>query len=111
MRRPVALLLLLLAACGSPPRTTPEPVESPSVADADRDGSTCERAVVIKASDEKAGVAAEYAWLRNHFPGYRMGSQSVRGDNGRMYDVLDFMTRDSEAKSVCFDITAFYGRW
>lgn len=74
------------------------------------DGSSFEKAVVIKGATEATGVKAEYAYLREHFPGYTMGKQALVNHEKRVYDVLDFTTKDG-AKTVYFDITGFFGKF
>lgn len=75
------------------------------------DGSSFEKAVVIKGATEETGVKAEYAYLREHFSGYTMGKQSLVNHEKRVYDVLDITTKDGAAKSVYFDITGFFGKF
>ena len=75
------------------------------------DGSNIEQAVVIKgATDEETGVAAEYAWLRQKYPGYHNGGQSVMGQGGSKYDKIDFTTTEGQKMTAYFDITDFFGK-
>ena len=74
------------------------------------DGSTMEKSVIIKGADgEKAGVDAEYAWLRQKYPGYRMTKQALKSAAGRRYDLIEINTSQEE-KSIYFDITDFFGK-
>ena len=104
--------LLALAACagGASQPKSPSPMAA-AVADSLQDGSSYERAVVIHASSERSGVAAEYRWLAQHYPGYKRGIQSVGPHGGRVYDHLSITTADGEAKEFTFDITSFYGHY
>lgn len=73
------------------------------------DGTSCERAVLIKgARGELEGVASEYRWLSEHYPGWNLTEQSLVQSSERSYDVLNFTTADARKQSVCFDISEFF---
>ncbi len=75
------------------------------------DGSTCEKAVVVNASDWRKGVAAEYQYLRQNFPGGVLMKQGlVGGADGRRLDRIEWIKADGSAVSVCFDINEFFGK-
>ena len=75
------------------------------------EGASHEQAVIIKgAKNEEVGVAAEYAWLRKRYPGYRTNSQSASSSDGKHYDMIEITTPEG-IKRVYFDITDFYGKW
>lgn len=109
----LALLCLALVGCktttGFSPARPPagEKVQTP-VACA---GSSLEQAVIIPAVDEGAGVKAEHAWLRQHYPGYRLDAQSLRFNAGRPYDELKITTADGQSRAVFFDISPFFGKY
>ena len=86
------------------------PKDKRPVSYAGGDGSSIEKAVVIKGATEETGVDAEYAYLRQHYPGYHLKKQSLQGGGKRSYDVLDFTTADGKAKLIYFDITEFFGK-
>lgn len=75
-----------------------------------RDGSSMASAVVIHAQDESTGVAAEYQWIADRFPGYTRGGQALLNKDGRFYDALDITTSSGEHKKFYFDITSFFGK-
>jgi predicted Zn-dependent protease len=75
------------------------------------DGSGYEKAIVIKEKTEKKGIDAEYQWLRKHYPGYTLISQSLNFKNNKNYDILSIKTNDGEKKDVYFDISNFFGKW
>jgi hypothetical protein len=75
------------------------------------DGSSYEKAVFIDKDDESSGVNAEYAWLKENYPGYKMISQSLEHHNGRSYDILKITTKDRAEKRIYFDISKFFGRF
>lgn len=39
------------------------------------DGSSIEQAIVINETSEVAGVSAEYMWLQENYPGYKLSTQ------------------------------------
>jgi|ERR1043166_3071610 hypothetical protein len=94
-------LALLLFGCAAP-----KPPEPPRVSG---DGSSFEQAVIIQASNESAGVAAEYAWLRARYPIYRLQLQSLQQNGNRAYDRMDIVTPQGP-RSVYFDISSFFGK-
>lgn len=74
------------------------------------DGSTVEKAVIIKGATEMTGVHAEYEWLAKHFPGAKPGEQALISNQGRSYDLLHFKTPDGKSHEAYFDITDFFGK-
>jgi hypothetical protein len=74
------------------------------------DGSSAEKAIIIKNATEETGVKAEYAYLAKHFPGYKRGKQSLVREKNRMYDVLEVTTAEGKALTIFFDITEFFGK-
>ena len=75
------------------------------------DGSSIERAVLIKnAKGEEDGVAAESHWVRTVHPGWRKGDQALLSDKGRSYDRIEYRTPNGETKTLYFDITEFFGK-
>jgi len=75
------------------------------------DGSSYEKAIVIKASNEMLGVGKEYEWIKNNYPNSKPVSQSSTKYNGRYYDVIKIKTSDGQEKSIYFDINNFYGKF
>ena len=103
--RPSLLLFgVFAAACatGARPVAKAEPAAA-------HDGSSLERAVPILESTEAAGVAAERAWLAEHFPGARKLLGGLQADQGRHYDVVKLRLPDGTEATVYFDITAYFG--
>jgi hypothetical protein len=74
------------------------------------DGTSFEKAVIVKAPDGATGVRAEYAWLAEHFPGARPCRQSLQSRGPRSYDVLEIHDASGAKREIYFDITAFFGR-
>jgi hypothetical protein len=95
------LLILSLAACAP---------GAGSVAKPGYLGTSLETAVVIEAKNTIEGVRAEYAWIKQHYPGWSSGSQHLLNDKGRVYDVIE-ISRGSERRSIYFDISNWFGKW
>ena len=100
-----SLAAALLVGCASTPTQ-----HSITTSPAARDGSSMASAVVIHAQDESTGVAAEYQWIADRFPGYTRGGQALLSKDGRFYDSLDITTSSGEHKKFYFDITNFFGK-
>jgi len=74
-------------------------------------GSAIESAIVLPgATNEVAGVAAEYAYIRKNFPGWKPGMQALLRQNGRQYDRIELTDPDGARRAVFFDITAWFGK-
>ena len=67
-----------------------------------RDGSSPATAIVVNAVDE------EYAWIRQHYPGWRIGVQRCDDIDGRSYDIITLRSDDGGGeREVFFDISSF----
>lgn len=77
------------------------------------DGSTLEKAIVIKMDGSPAadfvGISLEYAWLERFHPKMKTAGQRLHHQNGRSFDVLTVQTPSGEKKEFYFDITSFFG--
>ncbi|MFI5130444.1 MAG: hypothetical protein ACHQFX_10655 [Chitinophagales bacterium] len=113
--KPIALFpfLIILAACSSPKKSTA--VKEPSSnkitkTDLLKGGTSFENAIVIKVQTESAGVAEEFKWLAQSYPGYSTirKTQTVRG--GKHYDIITFRTKDGAEKNAYFDTSSFFGK-
>ncbi len=114
----VALIAVLAAGCrtmsNAPAAPSPSPgspgvLTTASVPEA-ADGSSRERAVVIKAPSETAGIAQEGQWLQEHFPRFVKRGQSLIVSEGRSYDLVKIEV-DGGTREIWFDITGFFGKW
>jgi hypothetical protein len=74
------------------------------------DGSSIEKAVIIKAPDNFTGVRVEYAWIRKNCPGWELERQSEFKRGNKIYDKMEFRMPDGRLKTIYFDITDFYGK-
>jgi hypothetical protein len=68
-----------------------------------RNGTSRETAVVVRS------IAQEYAWLRNHHPGFQMEMQSLSVVDGRAYDVLRCRNDRGQVQTFYFDVSQFFG--
>jgi len=75
------------------------------------DGSSFDKAIFIKETGEGAGVDAEYAWIRDKYPGSKVNGQALMDHNKKPYDVIHITTADGTKTDVYFDISNFYGKF
>lgn len=85
--------------------------ESTASGSNERDGSTIEKAIIIKARNESDGVSAVYSKLGKMYPGYKMKSQGTSSKGSKHYDIMSIITADNVDKVIYFDITSFYGKF
>jgi hypothetical protein len=78
--------------------------------DTTKDGSSFEKAIVIEATTDYQGVKDEYAWLRQNYPGYKNGGQSLNMHNKKPFDILHITTIDGKKTDVYFDISKSFGK-
>jgi hypothetical protein len=90
-----------------PPPPTNTATEAPDI---NEEGDSFETAIVIEASNEFAGIAAEREWLEAHYPGYQKMEQALTEHSGKMYDIITILTTEGVEKEIYFDITSFYGK-
>jgi hypothetical protein len=90
-----------------PAAQTPAPAPAPPVAN---QGNSCETAIPIQAANEQEGVGAEYVWLKQHYPGYRLREQALMQCSGRPADRMSIVTADGQSLDVFFDISSFFGK-
>ena len=64
-----------------------------------------------KAANNSQGVAAEKAWIAWKYPSAKIEAQAVSGAKNKTFDNLEIKTVSGETKTLCFDITDFFGRW
>ena len=76
------------------------------------DGSSCKKAVVIRnAVNNMEGSAAEKIWVAWKYPNAKLKGQGVSGIGDKTFDSLEIETANGEDKTICFDITDFFGQW
>jgi hypothetical protein len=114
MKKILLLLALttILFSCSTKKKAEGQQPSTQSVSSTgEKDGSSFEKAIVINEKSESKGVDAEYAWLRQNYPGYHMERQSLTFNNGKSYDILKIKTAEGKKKDVYFDISNFFGKF
>ena len=69
-----------------------------------RDGSSPERAILV------ASVAEQYAFLKHHYPRFKLEEQTLHRIDGNPYDVLAIFDDSGQKKKIYFDISQFFGK-
>ena len=72
------------------------------------DGSSFEQAVILVGATLLSGPRAEHDFVNRNYAGYEFLRQSLKEQNGRTYDALEFMTSDGEIKTFYFDISGYF---
>ncbi len=70
------------------------------------DGSTRQRAVVIKAPDVGIGVAAQMVWMKERYSGWRETTNHYEHVDSRLYYDVE-VARDGQTNRIYFDYTDF----
>jgi len=74
-------------------------------------GTTPESAIVLPdIADEFHGVAAEHAYIADHFPTWHIEYQTRLAHNDRDYDMLGMIKPDQTKATIYFDITDWVGK-
>jgi hypothetical protein len=74
-------------------------------------GTTVETAIVLpNIADEFHGVAAEHAYIAEHFSDWHIEYQSLVPQNGRQYDLIGLVKPSGSKSLVYFDITDWFGK-
>lgn len=109
-----AAAAIVFAGCSAlrePTPTGPGPIPSESGPSPGKEGGSFRTAIVIRGSTEDDGVPAEYAWIRQHLPGYKLGAQRLEHDDGKAFDVFDIVSPGGEKMKLYLDISAFFGKF
>lgn len=112
------IIILLAAGCDSQQAQTAAPANGSQSAGhttvratvSGGDGSSIDKAVIIKAPDNFIGVRIEYTWIKKNCPGCQLERQSAFKKGNKIYDKMEFHTPDGQQKTIYFDITGFYGK-
>ena len=102
------LIILFLGAC-SPHKRLQQSNDTNSKIE--NTGLSYQNAVIISEKTETSGVKAEYRWLEENYPGYRMIQQSLNFHDKKPYDILKIKTAEGKIKEIYFDISSFYGKF
>jgi hypothetical protein len=74
-------------------------------------GTTIATAIVLPdVTDEFHGVAAEQAFIADHFPSWHIEYQTRTSQNDHDYDVLGLIEPDKTKVTIFFDITQWVGK-
>ena len=106
----ILLLLCLLTSCASTKKIANQSSNVNSIS-ASRDGSSFEKAIVIDETKEKPGVDAEYAWIKENYPGSKLNGQTLSNYKKEPFDIIDILTIDGQSKRIYFNISKFYGKF
>ncbi|MEI9945401.1 MAG: hypothetical protein WDN26_14435 [Chitinophagaceae bacterium] len=91
--RTISLLLaftVFIISCSPSKKSTSGDGNTTSATTSDNsgnDGSSFEKAIVINESGESKGVAAEYKWVRENYPGSTVMGQSLGSKGSKHYDI------------------------
>jgi hypothetical protein len=116
--RPLAIALLLAAACASTPppksapaESTPQPetVESRAIPIPAR-GVNCTQAIPVDATTEHDGIGKENAYIADNYPGAKKLGQALITCNGKPADQVDIETANGVKRSLYFDISKWFGK-
>ena len=112
MKKTVSLFILicLFASCASTSKIS-DVAQNNIALSTDRDGSSFEKAIIINKHTDRAGVDAEYEWLKQNYPGYKFNGQILTKNKDMPYDIIEIITSDGQSKSVNFNISKFYPRF
>lgn len=101
---------LLLASCTLSKKVADQTSAASSVSTIN-DGSSFQKAIVIKERAEGKGVDAEYDWLRQNYPGYKFRKQMLTENKKIPYDIIEIVTAEGQTKQVYFNISNFFGKF
>lgn len=78
------------------------------------DGSSIEKAIVVHAPSESAGVEAEHAYIEKYF-GYsksiKINIELYQHKTRGVFDIFRFIGRDGKKHTVYFDVNSYIGRF
>src|SRR5450631_2646969 len=90
------IICTLCISCSGPKKTIVPKSANSSEAPGERDGSSFDKAIVIHQDHETQGIADEYAWIRNKYPGSKTQSQSLNNYKNKPYDIIHIVTSDGK---------------
>ena len=71
-------------------------------------GSSHKTAIVVHASSTAAGIHAQDAYLKAHYPGYRVVGHAFASYKGKWYDIVAFVDARGKKRSLYFDISEYF---
>ncbi|SRR6266542_2662937 len=100
----------LLISCSTTKKLTNETARENISNSSGNDGTSYEKAIIINEKSEQKGIDAEYAWLRQNYPGSRLVRQALNFNKEKPYDILTILSAEGVEKKIYFDISKFYGK-
>jgi hypothetical protein len=118
----IILFLFTLTSCAVQKPTTnakdywTKPPDLSNVTYEGGDGKTIESPIVVKAKNERDGIASEYAFIAKahgeKFKDWKPIGQATTTKDGRKIDSIKIQLIDkNETLTYYFDITDFYGKF
>ena len=109
MKRSLISFLVIFSLCiaCAPKHTVTNTV---ILTDADRDGTSYEKAAIMQQTHEWQGILEEHAWLAKQYPGYTIVSRKLQHAGRSTYDVNQVLKIDGQTITVYLDITNFFGK-
>jgi hypothetical protein len=114
MKKTILLLTLvfIVASCSTTRKVTEDRTnQNYTSVNTERDGSSFEKAILIKEKNEMAGIDAEYAWIKQNYPDSKLKGQSLVNHDNKPYDIIKIKTSDGKELSIYFDISNFFGKF
>lgn len=105
----ILAVCLSCAACSSHKKIVN--TDNAATSASERDGSSYEKAIIINEEHERAGVDAEYAWIRKQYPGSHTNGQALMNHENKSFDLIHVSTADGKNIDVYFDISKFFGKF
>jgi hypothetical protein len=97
-----------MVGCATSPRLQVSHARpTPKTLYSDGDGLTCETRIILHARTEPGGVAAEYSWLYEKYPGSRMQSTELGQCGAAVDNIVSIRTADGRTLEIHFDVTSF----
>lgn len=105
------VLCCLITSCSTTKKVPNETINQKNIDILnEKDGLSYENAIVINEKSESSGVDAEYAWVRQNYPGYETKGQSLKIHKKKAYDIITIVNVDGKEMTLYFDISSFYGK-
>ena len=71
-------------------------------------GSSHKTAIVVHASSGAVGIRAQDAYLKAHYPGYRLVGHAFALHKGKWYDIVAFIDARGKKRSLIFDVSEYF---
>ena len=120
MKKIIYLLFItfLLSSCGTKKsvvnNNTTNSINLKNVTFSGGNGSSYEKAVIIKAKNSRVGISAEYKYLEQKYGkrgiDWQFIQQALSYKNKKPFDVLTIKYKEKEF-SVYFEISSFFGKY